>query len=141
MVLRKSLDTVKVDEENLPIKKSNCGSSQQETFLFVYKREHTRYINSDRKIQPADLELKNFGEATKIVLRIRNRSNSKDQFDEKAFWEWLQKNLEASIMKPYVQKSGSDKPNYVIIAEDDGNKKIQDTKNPCSKADISLKWQ
>ncbi len=106
------------DADILPIKKCNIGSDQKETFLFIYKRDHTVYISSDADIQSLDLSWKKSAQPIKITMHKSSFEGSEDsnnQLDENCCWEWLKKNLDEDIVKPYYLQSD---PDVLMIEED-----------------------
>ncbi len=73
------------DIDTLPIKKCNIRSDQKETFLFIYKRDHTVYISSDADIHSSDRSWKKSTQAAKITMhkqRFEGLENNNNQLDE-----------------------------------------------------------
>ncbi len=106
------------DTDTLPIKKYNIDSDQKETFLFIYKRDHTVYISSDADLQSLDLSWKKSAQAAKITMhkqRFEGLEDNNNQLDENCCWEWLKKNLDEDIVKPYYLQSD---PDVLMIEED-----------------------
>jgi len=102
MAQKRILDSTANGLETLPLKKSNCGSKQQETFFFMHKKEHTSYISLDGDLR---ITWEHPWQIVKIKLYKRSFQNTscgqEQQLDEKSCWEWLKKNIEESLVRPY----------------------------------------
>ncbi len=122
--------------DTLPIKKCNIVSDKKETFLFIYKKDHSVYISSDADIQSLDLSWKKPEQPVKITMHKRNFEGSEDknnQLNENCCWEWLKKNLDQDIIKPYCPQSD---PEVIKIEEDTpGVKTEENNRTNTSKND------
>ncbi len=150
MIQKRNRSETENNIDTLPIKKCNIGPDQKETFLFIYKRDHTIYISSDADIQSLDLSWKKSARAVKITMHKRSfegSESSNNQLDEDCCWEWLKKNVEEHIMKTYCPQSDPDSDVLileedtpdVIIVEDNRTRTPQNGEIPSNRAEV-FKW-
>ncbi len=122
MIQKRIRSETENDIDTLPVKKCNISSEQKETFLFIYKRDHTEYISSDADIQSLDLSWKKSTQTVKITMHkssFQPSDSGNDQLDENCCWEWLKKNVKEDIVKPYCPQLDPDPdPDVVVIEED-----------------------
>ena len=142
MTQKRILKTVLRDSSMFPDKSSNCLPTQQETFLFMYKKEHTKYISSNKTSLPSGIIWEFPGKVVKIRLKKQNHQGTKkNDIDEKTFWGWLQKNLEEDYVKPYYPQSNmaeEEKKNHHESPENNKNHSHQKLKVNSTELGIAL---
>ena len=147
MIQERNLDTlniVKAKESNelsFPILNSNSITDglQKESFLFLYRREHTAFILPDTDMPPSAFIWQQSMPSVRITMKkIAGTSTTASSFntnlDESAGWEWLKENVNKESVKPYCPQSETDdslKRNgdtNVMILEDIGSNTSSDKK-------------
>ncbi len=54
--------------KEMEIKKPKLQALHKQTYLFIYRREHTKYVHSETQVDHSELEWRKVGEVTSIEL-------------------------------------------------------------------------
>lgn len=117
----------------------STNNQQNETFLFLYRRDHTAFITLVEEIPSSAFAWQQSDPFIKItMMQKKHRSQTPDgrpdtESDENTCWEWLRKNIKGEKVTPPCPPQNS---NIIIIDSDDANdvaelkeRDIKETKN------------
>jgi len=121
--------------KEIEIKKPKLQALHKQTYLFIYRREHTKYVHSDTQVDPSELEWRKVGEVTSIELpRLQNKQLPPSNIEECR--EIAQKYLSSYVPEIYQAEHSSHLSQNLLIEEHPPKKTPKATRADKKKAKI-----